>query len=136
MPIIKNMKKKKIRDYYKGVTKVDNVPRDISRVTYKRTDIDWNYIKTPPGDKTNLQLAQGGYTPFGKDGELINLHHFTQEEPGVVIEVLGSVHIEDTKLLHIFAGDGDSFRNIYELDRQFENFRKRYWKWRVSQVSN
>ncbi|MGY0692380.1 HNH/ENDO VII family nuclease [Virgibacillus sp. FSP13] len=38
------------------------------------------------------------------------------------------------KILHGLIKDGDSFRNNKILDKQFNNFRKKYWKWRLNSL--
>lgn len=55
--------------FYKGTTKVDNVPRDISRTVYQQTDIDWS-LKDAKG-RTNLDRAKLGNAPIGPDGKEI-----------------------------------------------------------------
>lgn len=63
--------------YYKGTTKVDGELRDISRIVYQRTDIDWEWIDPETG-LTNKQLAQKGLAPYWQDGTKIELHHLLQ----------------------------------------------------------
>jgi hypothetical protein len=121
--------------FYKGTTKVDNVPRDISRTVYQRTDIDWS-LKDTKG-RTNLERAKLGNAPIGPDGKQIQLHHFTQEEPGIIIEVLAKDHETYYSELHGLIPDGKgSFRNDEILEKQFENFRGSYWRWRYSKIIN
>lgn len=119
--------------FYKGTTKVDNVPRDISRTVYQKTDIDWR-LKDAKG-RTNLERAKSGNAPIGPDGKEIELHHFTQDEPGVMIEMLYSDHNLYKKELHGLIPDGKgSFRNDDILEKQYANFRDRYWRWRYSLI--
>ena len=49
----------------------------------------------------NIQRMQKGQAPKGFDGEPVNLHHLTGNEPGSVAEVGGKLHSDETKMLHI-----------------------------------
>ena len=40
---------------------------------------------------------------------------------------------EYSKQLHGLSGKGESFRNDKLLEKQYNNFRKAYWKWRAAQ---
>lgn len=107
--------------------------RNLSRDVYQRIDIDWNM--TVPGEKmTNLEWALKGNAPRGLDGYPIELHHFTQEEPGVVIEMLYSKHDQYSKQLHIFIGKGQSFRNDPVLKKSYQSFYSKYWIQRAQEV--
>ena len=80
---------------------------------------------------TNLERVQKGWAPLGKDGKPVNLHHLLQDEPGPMAEVLQSVHQRGQKPLHGLRGKGESFRNDPLLEKQYDTFRKDYWRWRA-----
>ncbi len=65
------------------------------------------------------------------DGTKIELHHLLQEEPGTMVEIPASMHDEYYKILHGLVGDGESFRNNPILEKQYNNFRSKYWRWRA-----
>lgn len=119
---------------YNGTVKVNNKVRDVSRKIYQRSDIDWNYVDPDTG-LTNLQRAAKGRPPIGPDGKPVELHHLIQQESGPMVEILQSTHDQYAKALHGLVEDGASFRNNPILDKQYNNFRKGYWKWRSKQIT-
>lgn len=107
-------------------------------------------------DTTNLDLMKNGQAPFvlenGKDGSptlsQITLHHLTGQEElgykqyssnskveGSLLELSTEKHQKYTKQLHIpgpsFRKNEDGTKSIQ--DKQFNNFREAYWKWRADQ---
>ena len=122
-----------IKIYFEGTTKVSGVEQDISRYVHQRIDIDWNHIDMETG-LTNKQLAQKGSAPYAYDGSKIELHHLIQSEPGTMVEIPASLHDKYTKQLHGLIQDGESFRNNPILEKQYNNFRSKYWRWRASQL--
>ena len=73
--------------------------------------------------------------PFHQlDDMWIELHHLTQQEPGSMIELMGSKHDKYSKQLHGQVERGKSFRNTPDLDAQYTKFRKNYWKERIAEV--
>ena len=80
---------------------------------------------------SNYDLMSKGYAPIGADGKQINLHHVIGEEPGPMIELLDSTHKRYYKPLHGLIEEGNSFRNNRLLKRQYEKFRRNYWKERA-----
>ena len=46
-----------------------------------------------------------------------------------MVEIPKYLHEKYHKTLHGLIENGDSFRNNKDLDRQYKNFRKKYWKW-------
>ncbi len=117
---------------YEGTVMVEGSPRDVSRRVYQRNDIDFEYIDPKTG-RTNLELMKSGKPPIGTDGKPIELHHVIQMESGPVVEIRETTHREYSHQLHGLIGKGDSFRNDNLLGKQYNNFRKAYWKWRASQ---
>ncbi|MEK3815401.1 T7SS effector LXG polymorphic toxin [Bacillus sp. FSL K6-1284] len=122
---------KEIEGHVKTKGKIKNV----SRRVYTFKDLDINRIDPETG-MTNLQLMQKGRTPYANDGTQINLHHLIQEEPGPMAEIPDSWHTKYSKVLHGLKGKGESFRNDPILEKQYNLFRKRYWKWRAKQFEN
>ncbi|PMB05801.1 hypothetical protein CEN49_17265 [Fischerella thermalis CCMEE 5273] len=120
---------------FEGTVKVDGQTRDISRKVYQRNDIDWQAID-PESGLTNYQLAKQGRAPIGPDGMPMELHHVIQKEPGPMVEVYESTHGQYHKVLHRLVEDGRSFRNNDVLEKQYNNFRKKYWRWRAKQLVN
>lgn len=112
-----------------GKVKVKGEVRDVSRRVYTLKDIDINQ-KTPRG-KTNLELMKDGKSPYAKDGTQINLHHLIQEESGTLLEIPNSLHTKYSDVIHGLKGNGESFRNDVYLEKQYNNFKTRYWKWRA-----
>ena len=119
--------------HYEGKTKVGGIERDVSRDMYLRNDIDWNRIDIASG-LTNKELAKKGLAPFANDGTKIELHHLLQQEPGAMVEIPGSLHKKYYSALHGMVGKGGSFRNNPVLNKQYNSFRKQYWKWRASNL--
>ncbi|OMI29058.1 hypothetical protein BTA31_04755 [Bacillus haynesii] len=118
-----------------GHVKTKGKIKDVSRKVYTFKDLDINRIDPETG-MTNLQLMKKGRTPYANDGTQINLHHLIQEEPGPMAEIPDSWHTKYSKVLHGLKGKGESFRNDPILEKQYNLFRKRYWKWRAKQFEN
>lgn len=100
---------------------------------YQRNDIDWDRVDTITG-LTNKQLAKAGMAPYANDGTKIELHHLLQEEPGSMVEIPASLHDKYYKVLHGLVGDGESFRNDPDLEKQYNNFRAKYCRWRAKNL--
>lgn len=120
------------RTQYEGSVTVGGVTRDVSRRVYQRDDIDFDYYHSK-SKMTNLQRMQTGKAPIGTDGKPIHLHHILQQESGPMVEVREITHRENKRVLHGLIGPGMSFRNNPELNKQYNNFRSAYWKWRAKQ---
>ena len=105
-----------------------------------QTEIDWDYRPKDPLAKglTNKELALKGNSPYTIDKNgieaKIELHHLTQVEAGSMVEIAATIHDEYTKILHGLVESGGSFRNNITLDRQYSNFLKKYWRWRVKNL--
>ncbi|MFO6495571.1 MULTISPECIES: T7SS effector LXG polymorphic toxin [Bacillus] len=119
-----------------GTVKVGGKERDISRRVYQKVDIDWNYTPKNPKAKglSNKELVAKGRAPYAVDKNgiesQIELHHIIQKEAGDMVEIIATTHDEYKKILHGLIKNGDSFRNDKILDKQFNNFRRKYWSWR------
>lgn len=118
---------------YKGTVKVNGEIKDVSRKVYQRNDIDFNYFDETTG-LTNLERMQAGKPPIGSDGNPIQLHHILQKEVGPMVEIREITHQEYYSQLHGLIEDGASFRNNPVLNKQYNNFRRSYWKWRAEQI--
>ena len=118
---------------YKGSVKVNGEVRDVSRRVYQRNDIDINYYDEVTG-LTNLERMQAGTPPIGSDGKQIQLHHILQREAGPMVEIRETTHQGYYSQLHGLIEDGVSFRNDSILNKQYNNFRRSYWKWRAEQI--
>ena len=118
---------------YKGSVKVNGEVRDASRRVYQRNDIDINYYDEVTG-LTNLERMQAGRPPIGSDSNPIQLHHILQKEAGPMVEIRETTHQEYYSQLHGLIEDGASFRNDPILNKQYNNFRRSYWKWRAEQI--
>jgi len=114
------------------------------RIVHQRSDLfDPNFVD--PFGKTNIERMEKGKAPIGKDGQEINLHHLTQDEPGSMAE-LGSVfHSENDRFLHIYTNqydksykDKNGVRHTYSsaplsMNRSpFNKWKKKYWKVRAN----
>ncbi|QJW49111.1 hypothetical protein HA075_14505 [bacterium BFN5] len=115
---------------FTGTTRVGGELKDIGRKVYQRNDINWNRID-PESGLTNAQLVKKGKPPYWEDGTKVELHHLTQIEPGPMVELPASLHDKYSRILHGLAENGGSFRNNLELEKQYNNFRVQYWKWRA-----
>lgn len=120
------------RIWYEGTVTVNGQVRDVSRRVYQRNDIDFEYVD-PDSGMTNLELMERGNAPIGNDGMPIQLHHVLQKESGPMAEVREITHEEYHRILHGLASDGSSFRHDERLKKQYENFRRKYWRWRARQ---
>ena len=118
--------------HYEGTVVVGGEVRDVSRRVYQRNDIDFERIDQNTG-KTNLALMSEGRAPIGNDGLPVQLHHVIQKESGPIVEIRETTHEEYSRILHGLGAWGTSFRNDPILDRQYNNFRRQYWKWRAQQ---
>lgn len=119
-----------------GTVKVAGQTKDISRRVYRMKDIDWDYVAPPSVNESgmsNLQRALNTLSPFTKDNHKIELHHLTQKEPGAMVEIPENKHEKFTKELHGLVKSGESFRNDTELEKQYNNFKKNYWKMRAKE---
>ncbi len=104
------------------------------------TNIDPKYVHRSIRQKidngwTNADLMRNGNAPIGTDGRPVNLHHVLGDEPGPMVEILGSTHKRHHGPLHGLIEDGNSFRNTPGLENKYISFRKRYWKWRDGQLT-
>lgn len=61
--------------------------------------------------------------------------YITQQEKGSMVEILEITHQEYYKELHGLVGKGESFRNDPLLEKQYNNFRSKYWRWRYKQLN-
>ena len=100
---------------------------------YQRNDIQYDFVDETTG-LSNLERMKKGKPPIGSDGNPVQLHHVLQAEPGAMVEVKEVTHQEYYSQLHGLRGDGDSFRNNPILEKQYNNFRYNYWKWRAEQI--
>ena len=118
--------------FFKGHVKVNGIEKDVSRKVYQRNDINFNYVYDATGE-TNLQRMLRGVAPIGKDGKPIELHHILQKELGPMVEIHETTHREYKKILHGLKSNGESFRKNKDLDAQYRNFKRAYWKWRADE---
>lgn len=54
-----------------------------------------------------------------------------QEEPGALLEIPSDKHKDEN--LYGLKKTGESFRNDKILNKQFNNFKNQYWRWRLNQ---
>ncbi|WP_208349839.1 HNH/ENDO VII family nuclease [Pseudaestuariivita rosea] len=115
------------------------------RRVYQRDDLfDPDYVDPETG-LTNRQLMQDGQAPIGHDGRPVNLHHMTQDEPGVMAEVGGRMHSENDRILHMYSNQydktwvgPDGVRRPYSsappsMNRgPFNRWKREYWKERAN----
>ncbi|KEO80820.1 HNH/ENDO VII family nuclease [Tumebacillus flagellatus] len=118
---------------FKGSVKVNGETRDVSRKVYQNAEIDWEYVDPNTG-LTNRERAKMGNAPIGPDGFPIELHHTIQKEPGPMVELTYTQHKQYYSTLHGLIEDGNSFRNNGMLEKQYNNFRAKYWRWRANQL--
>jgi hypothetical protein len=87
-------------------------------------------------DVSNVDRMVKGRAPIGYDGQPVNLHHLTQNEPGALAEVGGKFHADNTDVLHGMTGAGSSFRYsadgaLTEAEKTFNRFKYWYWQQRA-----
>ena len=131
------LSKKYDKVYIEGTVYSRGSVNSIDRTVYQMNDIDWDYVSSNPINTkglSNRALAHLGRVPFGTDDMWIELHHITQNEPGAMIEMMGSMHDKYSKQLHGSIESGESFRNDLDLNAQYEKFRSEYWKKRIEEV--
>ena len=119
-------------EWFECAVKVGNTERDVSRRVYQRDSI---MDMSGENAAENIARMKRGSAPIGLDGNSVELHHLLQMEPGPLAEMLESTHSK-YKQLHKLGGYKMSFRNDPTLDKQFKNFKRRYWKWRASQMED
>ncbi|MCC6781468.1 MAG: HNH/ENDO VII family nuclease [Planctomycetes bacterium] len=74
--------------------------------------------------ETSLELMRRGRAPLGPDEIPIQLHHVSQDDDGVILELPGSFHQEHSGILH----EPGSTR----IDRlAFARWKQRYWRCRA-----
>lgn len=113
----------------------------------ERTDIDWN-AKIPEdridrmrsmygdevadkwADKTNLDLIKMGKSPYGPDGEWINLHHIGQHPDSPLAELTNTEHKQNDGILHIKNKASEIERPTFRTERQ------NYWQARYENMEN
>ncbi|MCR9103040.1 MAG: HNH/ENDO VII family nuclease [bacterium] len=123
-----------LKQAFSGLSKFGNPkfwsPKEVlGRRVYQRDDLfDPSFIHPQSKGRTNLELMQDGYAPFGIDGRRIQLHHLNQREPSSMVEVTSTLHKSHP---HKLRGKGESFRNDPTLKRQYEKYRSDYWKERA-----
>lgn len=86
-----------------------------------RSDIDWEYKDTT--GRTNLERAEAGLSPICSDGEIVDLHHISQESDAPLAELTPEEHRgkENYSILH------DPLKES-EIDRSaFRHERKEHW---------
>ena len=118
---------------YEGNVKVKGQTRDVSRQVYQNNEINWDYLDSSTG-LTNRQRAKLGNAPIGPDGHPIELHHTIQKEPGPMVELSYTQHKQYYSTLHGLTENGRSFRNNELLEKQYNNFRSKYWRWRAKSL--
>jgi hypothetical protein len=107
------------------------------RTVYKRNDLfDPNAVDA--NGRTNIERMRKGRPPIGHDGEAVNLHHLTQDEPGSLAEVGGKFHSDNTKTLHGLTEDRRSFRyspdgKTTEAEKTFKRYSYNYWQNRAKE---
>lgn len=78
--------------------------------------------------KENQDLLKEGLAPIGADGYSIELHHTTQQDDSPIVEILYTTHKGYYRTLH------NPYQEYSGIDRSaFNNWKKRYWKNRLSE---
>ena len=114
------------RRVYKNLTDIDPgaptfVDRSVHRSIRQKINDGW----------TNVDLMRQGYAPIGSDGKQMNLHHILGQESGPMVELTTTTHQNFSRQLHGLIEDGRSFRNDPILNRQYNGFRREWWKTRA-----
>ncbi len=115
------------------------------RKVYQRNDLFKPDYIDPQTGLSNKQLMEAGQAPIGRDGRPVNLHHMTQDEPGVMAEVGGRMHSDNDRILHMHSNQydktwvgPDGLRRSYSsappsMDRgPFNRWKREYWKERAN----
>ncbi|MGO4126446.1 PAAR-like domain-containing protein [Inquilinus sp. YAF38] len=121
------------------------VAKDVNgRKVYQRDDLIDPDRRDAEG-RTNRERMADGDAPIGPDGEEVNLHHLTQDEPGSMAEISQSMHQEYNRELHMYNNqydksyvDPDGIRHRYSsappsMNRgPFNTWKRGYWKTRAN----
>ncbi|CDZ32524.1 Hypothetical protein NGAL_HAMBI1145_12950 [Neorhizobium galegae bv. officinalis] len=110
------------------------------RTVYQRADLFDPDFLDPETGLTNRERMLKGKAPIGADGEEINLHHLTQDEPGSMAELTATNHKENSRILHMYRNQHDKYwrddegnKHRYQsappsMDRgSFNAWKGRYW---------
>lgn len=88
-------------------------------------------------NKTNLELMQGGNSPYAFDGDegQITLHHMGQDFNGPFVELTQAEHMMfgNNSLLH--RGSEVSWRNTEKNEQKYAKERANYWETRAKSQS-
>lgn len=76
------------------------------RTVYQRDDLI-DPKRVDADGLTNKERMQRGQAPLGPDGEPINMHHMTQDEPGPMAEVTDTMHKHNFRELHMYTNQYD-----------------------------
>ena len=133
-PNNKNVNKASSKDGGPKTTAKPNwSPKEVNgRRVYQRNDLfDPNAVDA--NGMTNLERMKKGRPPIGHDGEAVNLHHLTQNEPGSLAEVGGNFHSGNSKTLHGLTEPKRSFRyspdgKTTEAEKAFRRYSYKYWQ--------
>ena len=99
--------------------------------TILQRSINWSYLHD---GCSNLDRARRGEAPYDEEYGLIQLHHYGQNYDGVLVEIPAYLHHSKEFNVHDKLR-ANSFRNDPYLDKEYNAFRERYWKYRAEKYA-
>ena len=124
----KSIAQKEVADYQKKTTGGRYHVMNYRGTAFYGDDDAFDPVAVDEDGRTNIQRMEQGKAPLGRDGQPIELHHMIQSEKiGGIVEVSGSVHRKNHRVLHINTSNIPSGINR----ANFSTLRKAYWKRRA-----
>lgn len=115
-----------ITDLEKSLLNGAKIERSHGKIVAKRNNTFDPTYKDALG-RTNKERMEDGLAPIGIDDKSLELHHLKQKDNGVMIELTNKEHNEHSRVLH-------KYRTQSEIDRrEFNNWKRRYWKERAKE---
>ena len=114
------------------------------RVVYKNNEAFDPYYYDSKSGMSNLQRMEKGRPPIGKDGYPIELHHMVQNEvqgfngaSGPLVELEKTFHAQNYDTIHIYKRNDPEYiswrKTNPQAEKQYNKFRKQYWKVRAGE---
>lgn len=84
--------------------------------------------------QNNEDLMRVSKAPIGPDGRVMNLHHLSQKDPGVLVLITNKLHTEFSGGLHF--NSAAHYVNPTSIDRSaFEGFKRKFYPYFLSMLS-
>lgn len=117
---------RKISSLEKNILKNSKIKNVYNKHVAQRDNIIDNTVQC--SGKTSCGSMKLGNAPFDKNCKVIQLHHVSQEEDGIIMEILFDEHSQNYSDLH-------NHTNMSEIQRSdFDKWRRQYWQKRATQL--